>query len=97
MLYHEAQRGVGMLEFLVALMIFSMGITGLLSAQLVAKKTIIEAGQRSMAIALARDILELLPWAIKRVHCRVRMWTAMPHSAPQMSWRLSISGSGNHS
>ena len=58
MLYHEAQRGVGMLEFLVALMIFSMGITGLLSAQLVAKKTIIEAGQRSMAIALARDILE---------------------------------------
>ncbi|MCB1706342.1 MAG: type IV pilus modification protein PilV [Halioglobus sp.] len=54
----ETQRGVGMLEFLVALMIFSMGMMGLLTAQLVGKKTIIEASQRSTAIALAQDVLE---------------------------------------
>jgi type IV pilus assembly protein PilV len=52
------QRGVGMLEFLVALLIFSTGMMGLLSAQLVGKKTIFEASQRSVAITLARDMVE---------------------------------------
>lgn len=52
------QRGVGMLEFLVALLIFSTGMMGLLAAQLVGKKTSFEASQRSVAISLARDIVE---------------------------------------
>ncbi len=52
------QRGIGMLEFLIALMIFSMGMMGLLSAQLAGKKAGYEASQRSVATALARDILE---------------------------------------
>jgi len=47
-----------MLEFLIALLIFSMGMLGLLSAQLVGKKAVYEASQRSVATALARDILE---------------------------------------
>jgi type IV pilus assembly protein PilV len=51
-------RGVGMLEFLVALLIFSIGVLGLLSAQLAGKKAIFEAAQRSFATALTRDILE---------------------------------------
>ena len=50
--------GVGMLEFLVALLIFSVGMLGLLSAQLVGKKANFEASQRSVALTLARDILE---------------------------------------
>lgn len=50
--------GVGMLEFLVALLIFSVGMMGLLSAQLVGKKANFEASQRSVATTLVRDILE---------------------------------------
>lgn len=50
--------GIGMLEFLIALLIFSMGMMGLLSAQLAGKKASYEAGQRSIATALARDMLE---------------------------------------
>lgn len=47
-----------MLELLIALLIFSLGMIGLLSAQLVGKKAVYEAGQRSAATALARDMLE---------------------------------------
>jgi|TARA_B110000503_G_scaffold143757_1_gene248105 type IV pilus assembly protein PilV len=57
-LFFRAHAGVGMLEFLVALMIFSMGMMGLLSAQLVGKKANFEASQRSVATALTRDVLE---------------------------------------
>jgi type IV pilus assembly protein PilV len=47
-----------MLEFLVALLIFSVGMMGLISAQLVGKRAGFEAAQRSVATVLARDILE---------------------------------------
>ena len=51
-------KGVGMLEFLIALLIFSIGMLGLLSAQLAGKRAGYEALQQSVATALARDILE---------------------------------------
>jgi type IV pilus assembly protein PilV len=51
------QSGVGMLEFLIALLIFSTGLMGLLATQLVGKQTGYEAIQRSIAVALARDML----------------------------------------
>ncbi len=47
-----------MLELLIALLVFSVGMMGLLTAQLVGKKAVHEASQRSVATALARDILE---------------------------------------
>lgn len=47
-----------MFEFLIALLIFSMGMLGLLSAQLAGKKAGYDASQRSVATTLARDILE---------------------------------------
>lgn len=50
--------GVGMLEFLVALLIFSVGMIGLMSAQLTGKKASFDASQRSTATALVRDIVE---------------------------------------
>jgi type IV pilus assembly protein PilV len=50
--------GVGMLEFLVALLIFSVGMLGLMSAQLTGKKASFDASQRSTATALVRDIVE---------------------------------------
>jgi type IV pilus assembly protein PilV len=47
-----------MLEFLVALLVFSVGMIGLMSAQLTGKKTSYDASQRSTATALVRDIVE---------------------------------------
>ncbi len=47
-----------MFEFLVALLIFSIGMTGLFYAQWAGKRLGYEATQRSMASALARDLLE---------------------------------------
>ena len=41
------ESGMGMLEYLLALLIFSTGMMGLMSAQLVAKKVVHEASQRS--------------------------------------------------
>jgi type IV pilus assembly protein PilV len=52
------QGGVGMLEFLIALLVFSVGMIGLMSAQLIGKKASFDASQRSAATALARDIVE---------------------------------------
>lgn len=54
----RASTGVGMLELLVALLVFSVGMLGLISAQLVAKRAGFEAAQRSVATNLARDMLE---------------------------------------
>jgi len=54
----SGHTGIGMLEFLIALLVFSMGMMGLLTAQLAGKKVGHEAAQRSIATALARDMLE---------------------------------------
>ncbi len=54
----DGHRGIGMLEFLLALLIFSMGMMGLLSAQLAGKRVSYDASQRSVATSMARDILE---------------------------------------
>lgn len=54
----SGDKGIGMLEFLIALLIFSTGMLGLLSTQLAGKRAGYEALQRSVATALARDILE---------------------------------------
>lgn len=52
------ESGMGMLECLLALLIFSTGMMGVMSAQWVAKKAVHEASQRSTATALGRDIVE---------------------------------------
>jgi type IV pilus assembly protein PilV len=54
----QGQKGLGLLEVLIALLIFTTGMMGLLSTQLAGKKAGYEATQRSIATALARDILE---------------------------------------
>ena len=50
-------NGFGMLEFLIALLLFSTGLLGLLSAQMAGKRAIHDAAQRSVATVLASDIL----------------------------------------
>lgn len=53
-----AQSGVGLIEVLIALLIFAVGVLGLAAMQLSAKRAGYEATQRSIATSLARDIIE---------------------------------------
>ena len=52
------QRGAGLVEVLVALLVFSVGILAVTAMQLAAKRSAFEATQRSIATSLARDIIE---------------------------------------
>jgi type IV pilus assembly protein PilV len=51
------QRGVALIEVLVAFAVFSVGILGTFSMQIAAKRINNNAAQQSIATALARDIL----------------------------------------
>jgi type IV pilus assembly protein PilV len=52
------QRGVGMIEVLIAILVMAVGILGMASVQLVSKRTSFEAVQRVTAVFLAEDILQ---------------------------------------
>lgn len=52
------QAGIGLIEVLVAVLVLAVGILGLATMQLGAKRASFEATQRSIATSLARDILE---------------------------------------
>lgn len=52
------QSGLGLIEVLVAALVFALGLLGLVGAQISAKKNGLEAQQRSVATALTRDLLE---------------------------------------
>lgn len=51
-------KGVGLIEVLIAVLVLSVGILGMISMQVTAKRNTYESTQRSIATALARDILE---------------------------------------
>lgn len=51
-------RGAGLIEVLIAVLILSVGLLGMLAMQTTAKRTAHEAAQRSLATAMAREILE---------------------------------------
>lgn len=51
-------KGVGLIEVLIAVLVLSVGILGMISMQVSAKRNMYEATQRSIATGLARDILE---------------------------------------
>lgn len=53
-----SQRGVGLVEILVAILVFAVGILGVTAMQLAAKRSGYESTQRSIATSLARDIIE---------------------------------------
>lgn len=50
------QSGVGLVEVLIALVVFTIGILGTFTAQITAKKANFEAAQQSIATNMARDI-----------------------------------------
>ncbi len=51
-------KGVGLIEVLIAVLVLSVGILGMISMQVTAKRNMYESTQRSIATGLARDILE---------------------------------------
>lgn len=53
-----AQRGVGLIEVLVSMLIISVGVLNIVALQTVAKKSNFDALQRTSATILARDIVE---------------------------------------
>lgn len=55
---NRRQGGLGLIEILVAVLVFAVGLLGLVGAQISAKKNAVEALQRSVATGLARDLLE---------------------------------------
>ncbi len=54
----RGQTGAGLIEVMIAVLVFSVGLLGLVALQLTAKKNSFEATQRSIATSLARDIIE---------------------------------------
>jgi type IV pilus assembly protein PilV len=53
----DGGRGAGLIEVLLALLVFSIAMPGLLSVQVLAMQASSEALQRSMAVLVAQDIL----------------------------------------
>jgi len=53
-----AQRGFTMLEVMITLVVFAIGMLGMAGMQVIAKKNNFEAAQRTAATALAYDIIE---------------------------------------
>lgn len=58
MLLFKAQRGVGMIEVLVALLVLAIGVLGFSALQLRAFQATAEATDRTMAMNLARDLAD---------------------------------------
>lgn len=56
--YLAAQRGVGMVEILIALLVMSIGLLGYAGLQLRALNSTEEAHYRTQAIAIAQDLSE---------------------------------------
>lgn len=52
------QKGLGLIEILLAVLLLGIGAVGLASMQIKAKRMTYEAVQRSVATSLARDIIE---------------------------------------
>ena len=53
----KRQCGIGMIEVMVAGLVFALGVLGLSSMQMKAKRTSYDALQRSLATSLARDMV----------------------------------------
>ena len=52
----KTQCGLGMIEVMVAGLVFALGVLGMSSMQVTAKRTSYDALQRSLATSLARDM-----------------------------------------
>lgn len=70
------QRGVGLIEVLVAVLVLSVGILGLVSMQLTAKRTGNESVQRVTAVYLAQSLAEKMRMNKSQLPAYVLDWPA---------------------
>lgn len=93
------QSGLGLIEVLVAVLVFAVGLLGLAGAQVSAKQNGLEALQRSVATALARDLLERMrsnPGQMQAYRLdNAAPAGAMPAALPGCA-RSSVAGAGAH-
>jgi len=57
-IYREKQSGISLIEILIALVVLAVGMLGMASMEIQAKRLAFDAAQRSQAVALANDMLE---------------------------------------
>lgn len=56
----EHQRGATLIEVLITLLILKIGLLGVLAGQLLALKVVVDASQRTTAVALSQEIAQQL-------------------------------------
>jgi type IV pilus assembly protein PilV len=85
-LHHKPQSGGLLIEGLVAMMIFSVGIVGLINLQTFANKAAAEAVYRSEAAMLANDLISRM-WASDRSNA-IALQTAFqsPNGPSYQNW-----------
>lgn len=86
------QQGVGLVEVIVALVILSLGVLGIIAMQLKAVDASDEAGTRVQAVALAQDLSERIrvnPTALDRYILRLN---ETPQDATTSSAQLCYTG-----
>lgn len=72
---YNQQRGVGLIEVLVAVLVLATGILGLVSMQLTAKRTGNEALQRITAVYLAQGLTEKMRMNSKQLTAYILDWS----------------------
>lgn len=85
-------RGFALMEFIIALLIFTVGMSGVLSAQLAAKRATFEAHQYAIANTLAADILTKIaanPEQVEIYAAAVAGDSAEPLPAPEVDCSAS--------
>ncbi|MGJ7509495.1 type IV pilus modification protein PilV [Variovorax sp. GT1P44] len=75
------QRGVAMIEVLVAVLLFSLGVLGLMGLQAQAIKYSVESEDRNRAALLANEIASAM-WTTNTVASDANAWTARALVAP---------------
>lgn len=67
----RAQRGVGMVEVLVALLLLAIGVLGFTALQLRAVSASMEASNQVLALNLARDLTERMRANPQATQCKL--------------------------
>jgi type IV pilus assembly protein PilV len=81
----RSQRGVGLIEVLVALAVLSIGLLGVAQMQVIAKKSSHEAMQRTLAVFLANDVIARMkrnPAALTTIYAGAQLGQGAMGSKP---------------
>lgn len=89
--YRQHQTGVVLLEALLAILIFSLGILALVALQATAIKQSTDAKYRSEAALLANDIIGQM-WVGDRTIATLQANFNSPGGATYYTWKARVSG-----